>query len=159
MGTVVMGTLAFVHCLLALLSSLDGQAQFQTSLGQQQFSENDVNLLMLLMQRNGLNNNININSQQQSPPLSSAFSTPSVTASSLLSPNLPTQASTPVRQPQTFPNNPFGQTSTDLRNLNPDKLTIEELVTLQEQRQLAEQQEQLRAIIDFQRNRENQSSG
>ena len=48
-----------------------------------------------------------------------------------IGPNLPTQASTPVRQPQTFPNNPFGQTSTDLRNLNPDKLTIEELVTLQ----------------------------
>ena len=48
-----------------------------------------------------------------------------------IGPNLPTQASTPVRQPQNFPNNPFGQTSTDLRNLNPDKLTIEELVTLQ----------------------------
>ena len=49
-----------------------------------------------------------------------------------IGPNLPTQSSaSSVRQQQTFPNNPFGQTSTDLRNLNPDKLTIEELVTLQ----------------------------
>ena len=40
-------------------------------------------------------------------------------------------STTSVRQLQSFPNNPFGQTSTDLSNLNPDKLTIEELVTLQ----------------------------
>ena len=55
-----------------------------------------------------------------------------------IGPNLPRQSpsqvrpsSASVRQLQSFPNNPFGQTSTDLRNLNPDKLTIAELVTLQ----------------------------
>ena len=57
-----------------------------------------------------------------------------------IGPNLPRQSpsqvrqqpsATSVRQLQSFPNNPFGQTSTDLSNLNPDKLTIEELVTLQ----------------------------
>ena len=61
------------------------------------------------------------NSKRKSPTDNNQF----------IGPNLPSQASTPVRQPQTFPNNPFGQTSTDLRSLNPDKLTIEELVTLQ----------------------------
>ena len=52
-----------------------------------------------------------------------------------IGPNLPQTQSSPSsvgrQQPQNFPNNPFGQTGTDLRNLNPDKLTIEELVTLQ----------------------------
>lgn len=67
-----------------------------------------------------------------------------------IGPTLPTSGQA------TFPNNQFGQTSTDLRNLNPNNLSIEELVTLQEQRQLAEQEEQLRAIIDFQRNRDGQ---
>ena len=43
----------------------------------------------------------------------------------------PQPSTTSVRQLQSFPNNPFGQTSTDLSNLNPNKLTIEELVTLQ----------------------------
>ena len=58
-----------------------------------------------------------------------------------IGPNLPRQSPSQVRQQpstaasvrqlQSFPNNPFGQTSTDLSNLNPDKLTIAELVTLQ----------------------------
>ena len=39
--------------------------------------------------------------------------------------------SLPTNGQATFPNNQFGQTSTDLRNLNPNNLSIEELVTLQ----------------------------
>ena len=42
-----------------------------------------------------------------------------------IGPTLPTSGQA------TFPNNQFGQTSTDLRNLNPNNLSIEELVTLQ----------------------------
>ena len=44
----------------------------------------------------------------------------------------------------------FARTTTDIGNLNPDNLSISELRSLQEQRQLEEQQQQLQAIIETQ---------
>ena len=74
------------------------------------------------------------------------------------------QVSTPSRGLQTFstagldqsrfigpelPGRPGGRTEVSLEDLS-----LEELVARAEQRQLAEQQDQLRSIIDFQRRRE-----
>jgi hypothetical protein len=44
----------------------------------------------------------------------------------------------------------FAQKTTNIQNLNTDKLSISELRSLQEQRQLEEQQQQLQAIIKTQ---------
>ena len=44
----------------------------------------------------------------------------------------------------------FARKPTNIQNLNPDNLSISELRSLQEQRQLEEQQQQLQAIIETQ---------
>ena len=44
----------------------------------------------------------------------------------------------------------FARKTTNIKNLNPENLSISELRSLQEQRQLEEQQQQLQAIIETQ---------